>query len=411
MNESTFRALVKHLIAHQKYRAFLLEYQVVPFSALRTIQGFRTTFYPKSKFERRAANFFANIMSTRRCQVEVQETSIISLPLALLGAGSDVIEYEGNFYLDRLDFAISDVYYPSADANLFEFQTNKVALKNWSQVSTGVIQDAIWLAYPGTSHWGHFFAEVILRLSVITQGNPDFNARVILLSDANRNFGKFLTILFPKIMIIEVTFGKLYEGVNIKVLPSTSFFPIKLNEKFTNQDLTWGDPRAIVLLRQLCWSALERNNFTKALFPKLIFLNRNSSGNRPSLVETSLICVSESYGYTSIDPGSLNPLEEINLCFYAEYVVGSFGSQLLLANIATNLRSMVIVDGNYRSDIGYFDLVCKHANRIDLKVIPCFKKRRNFFGENSIQQPIQNVDQLVVQLEKVLSQIKIVETL
>ena len=315
----------------------------------------------------------------------VREAKSLCIADACLVGGSDSILIEKKYYFDRIDLPNAEYYDPNSDPLIVAFDSRHVLLQRLSQKETRNFENAYWLAYPATQNWGHFFIECVLRLAYASQGKREFESKVILLENVPKTFENFITCLLPNTKIQYVKIGEVCQIRDVHILPATTFFPINLNYRYEGQELRWGNSIPIDNLRELTKSALD---FHHDLFPRFnskVYLNRKSGIHRRSENDTLIGDAARSRGFQSIDPGSLDPLSELNLFYFAEDIVGLFGSQFFLGNIAKDLKKCIIIAESHRPDFFYFENSFKKFNGIDVDILKHDIPQYSVVGENAFQ--------------------------
>jgi hypothetical protein len=402
-SDSTYRELIRIVGASPETLSFYQTLTEVKISPIRDIESASLKLLDAKTFSYKSKRSNSlGLMNWFRSNFKVRDWIQLEISAGNFGAGTDVIQINDIFYTDRLDYKNKLICDLRSDSHLVCMRGGAAVIKNWTCDSSYQIEDVLWMGYPGTENFGHFYAECLLRLAVASKGNANFFTRIAILEESNKKFGSFLKSLFPQIEIVELKRNKVYKGKNVRVIPSTFFLPINLNSRFRNQDLAWGDPRASWLLRELCRKALDQNESNSPQFASRIFLNRSTATNRLGNDEGKVEALLNQFGYQSVDPGELSPVEELNLLYFAKSIVGFFGSQLLLSSVARDLDLLIVIDSNSRPDIDLFILNINRNTKMKFDVIGNQSDKRRRYGENSIQRSEKLTPRNFKQLMKIL---------
>lgn len=208
---------------------------------------------------------------------------------------------------------------------------------------TVVLQDCLWLGYPLSRAWGHWFYEFLTRIALFADSYPSPSFSVAIPSDTPTNFVDVVRLLWPEATILRIPLRTkvLLEGGFVINAPVCYGHGIHPSVSGHMRQLS-AEPLGIEALRKAV--ALRLGNEERGKGPGLrIFLSRASSSNGRGNLDRMLSEEAVNLGYRTIDPSDLTIKEELTLALQIERATGLAGSQLLIALLGREHSKLVTV--------------------------------------------------------------------
>lgn len=204
-----------------------------------------------------------------------------------------------------------------------------------------VLQDGLWLGYPLSNAWGHWFCEFMTRIALFAANcqSPSFSAAIP--SNTPTNFVDAIRFIWPDCSIVRIPPGT-------KVLLDGAFA--------INAPVCYGHgihPSVSGHMRQLSAEPLGIQALRKAIELRLslrrgdpglrLFLSRASATNGRANLDRMLSVQAAKLGYSVVDPSQLSVKEEFELALQIERATGLAGSQLLLTLLGREGSKLITV--------------------------------------------------------------------
>lgn len=283
--------------------------------------------------------------SRRRYKVGAGE--IISLTDCKAVINSDIITSEETSYVDINQWKGSKDHNLINDANLLAIDVPQGQAIVESDTLTPIKYDeANWLGSPMLASWGHFVYEGLLRLELLDRNNS-VPLPTIISSDVPDEFKRLATAIFPNVTFQSHDSGQSIKAKKLRVAPLRSFTPHNLHYTRRGEDLRLnGEPELFEALRERVRRAVSRTEDT----PKRVFLDRAQAKYRITRNQDRMRSIAVKHGYAIVDPGSLEPIEQLSLFLQVETLWGQTGSGFFLAPLAKKGTDILMIGSDFSHD-------------------------------------------------------------
>jgi hypothetical protein len=335
------------------------------------------------------------VITTHKEVENVLDLRLVTVRNALVTMGSDAYKIRAEWFFDRINIDGAEILRIDDDPIIMAFNASKVVFKNPSE-SVAVLESALWLGYPATQEWGHFFLECILRLSIFESATKS-EAITVLLNDSIPNtFRDFIHIVFPWVRARYFSVGQSIEVNECHFIPARVLLPYRFNHTKKPHPMNQ-EPQSYSIFKEIIDKRISSGLFNSLRDSRNIFLERTQSKYRNSEQSDLIKTIFMARNFLCIDPGTLSPTEEIELFLGAGSVVGLTGSQLLLSMIAPTDTKLLVITHDFPGDHG-FNLSWQRLHETKIEYL--FGHRSNSISDYSEeawhQSPILENDSLLV---------------
>jgi len=282
-----------------------------------------------------------------RRSYKVGSGEVISLQDCWAVIDSDIIKSEENSYVDINQWQGSKNHNLINDANLLAIDVSKRKAIVESRTLTPIHYDqANWLGSPMLGSWGHFVYEGLLRLELLDR-NQSMQLPTIISSQVPDEFKRLASVIFPNVTFQSHHSGQSITAKQLRVAPLRSFHPHNLHYTRRGENLRLnGEPELFEALRNRVRRAVSSTENT----PKRVFLDRAHANYRITRNQDRMRSIAVSHGYAIVDPGSLEPLEQLSLFLQVETLWGQTGSGFFLAPLAKEGTEMLMIGSDFSHD-------------------------------------------------------------
>jgi hypothetical protein len=248
----------------------------------------------------------------------------------------DLGSFDGSAYIDfRHDSKLAGVTSKQAVVSKSIFEVKEEAR------FTGVF----WLGHPLGFAWGHWVYEFLTRLSLFNDSKVSDSVPILVSNLIPEKFIDFAKILWPENEFIKLPTGQKVKLTNSYFINSPVCYPHGIFEiAKTPVDHISCEIIGMESLRNRI-NVTSHNLFGSNSNSDLIsvHLARNNANNIKSKNELILKEIAKSHGITSLDPGILSPVKEIELFSRLKFAFGNSGSQMIGTTFgAENSRVLLI---------------------------------------------------------------------
>lgn len=284
--------------------------------------------------------------------IHVKNGSVFQLFEGSCYEGSEAIIFNSEecVYVDSLTYDTNRIVNFKNDSRIVGCYENYIFLDENLISETYDFDTIFWLASPMSHEWGHWVNECLIKLAYFCKLGFSNTTPVLISEGVPQSFISITNIIFPTINFRKIkknsriTFKRLYYVPSRVFGPSNLHWSINYGPLRVNQE-----PESSKLLK----SFIDRIRLEK-IFSEKIFLDRVKTANRVSSQIGELRKIVKSKGYETIDPGLLNPIEELSLFKYGLKFSGFMGSQFLLGISTSNQSQFSILHHDSPGDFRGF---------------------------------------------------------
>lgn len=272
---------------------------------------------------------------------------ILSLPDCTTVINSDIIKSRESCYVDINQWRGSKDHNLINDEKLLAIDISKrQAIISVSSVAPINYEEANWLGSPMLASWGHFVYEGLLRLELLDR-NKSMQSPTIISSNVPDEFKRLASVIFPNVIFQSHEPGQLIKARMLRVAPLRSFHPHNLHFTRTGENLRLnGEPELFEALRKRVRGVVSNMEDT----PKRVFLDRAQAKYRITRNQERMRSIAIDNGYAVIDPGNLEPVEQLSLFLQVETLWGQTGSGFFLAPLAKKGTDILMIGSDFSHD-------------------------------------------------------------
>jgi capsular polysaccharide biosynthesis protein len=322
----------------------------------------------------------------------VRPCTLIDVPGAVLTGGSDAVQVGDAWYFDAMTYPDARTRDVADDPLVLAVSGLRVAIADQHARAAHPAHAAcgLWLAYELTQAWAHFALDCLTRLAVYANASGDWSIPVYLLSDVPPAFVDMASFLFPAARFVTVAVGERVAFDHCLLVPSRVLQPTRPRWTMDGNRNSERESQTLGLVGARMQAALREVGRTAPMFPRRVLLDRTNASYRHSPQEAQVRAAVSAAGYLAIDPGTLPPLEQVNLHVNAQDTVAFFGSQSILGvGMSDAIRCLAIYHDEMREARG---IAKAYADCTGVTTQWILGSRPNpvpGYSEESLHQPIQ----------------------
>lgn len=276
----------------------------------------------------------------------VGDIGVLELDHALCFAGSHAIIESSRVLLDVLSRDTARTASTESDPLVDAVDSDTVLVYRSTYYQSEIeVPSGVFLAYPATQAWGHFFNQVLIRVAILGKVF-DISALPPLLikDDVPEVFVQVLLKLFPGATIFRVPQGTAVKCGKLLVVPSWVSCPpyeawsLDGDLRRTHQEPFSADLMSKVLLD---YCGALRATRTRS---RRIYLSRKTAKYRRSELDNHLSLLAQSRGFEVVDIGTLDFDEQLRLAVTTKCLAGLYGSnwEVPVALSESGCQSLII---------------------------------------------------------------------
>ena len=323
--------------------------------------------------------------------LNVHECVIHQLNNCILIAESELCFFEKSFYVDSTSHVSAKHHDPRNDSVILASSDQKVVVDSDFDLTNNVqfFENGIWLGQPTTSAWGHWFAEVLMRLAILTQAPDLLKLPCFISQSVPESFVEFALFLFPDAKFTRIPSGTKCSFKTVVVIPNRisrpdcEFFSLNADHLRIHCE-----PEVSGLLRM---QMRAKASTTSKPDIRRVFLSRHGAIHRQSSTQRILELYAHKFGFKQVEMGSLAPQDQINLAVNSNFIYGEAGSAWdVVSTAADNCTRALIVHHDRPTEWSALHL--ELAENIGIENLTIVKGRRPLtkigYGDKQTQDSI-----------------------
>jgi hypothetical protein len=262
-------------------------------------------------------------------QINVESAQIIRLTNSTVWVESDAMFVDGQFVIDQAGKLGGHGVNFSCDVRIMSASNAKVIVTTTRPAGQLSVKRGLFLAYPMTHAWGHFFSSILCRLAFALEIHPDGDLDVILSSRVTQAGRDAIQMLHPKLRLHFFDPNTEILVEDLLVVPSRGF---KSEEILAGYDIDQNrvvDIEAMRLIRQRFQQIFKTDSSTGSC----VYWSRGTANYRKGHSDKILEHHARGLGLDIVDLGNLSLLEQGTIVAEATTSFGFYGSHL--TNVAT----------------------------------------------------------------------------
>ena len=282
---------------------------------------------------------------------EIRGGAVIELKNVKSWISSDLMVVDGNPTVDFYSWEGSNLNIPYSDSRVSSVENFNLQLKQELKTKNYVFDQAIWLAYPHTSSWGHWVRDILTRLVYLNEVLSIKDIPIIIDEKVPLKFQNFAQMLFPGINFYALKYGSAVEVTKMWISPSRVFaihnsaWSLHGMESRLN-----AEPDSFARLKKIARNFCNDNSVNFEIGDK-VFLDRSQGmQNRELHKIKNLYKLMEKNRIPVIDPGDLTNIEQLKLFTDKKSLVGLDGSQWFLGGFLPHGSSATIIGHDLATD-------------------------------------------------------------
>ena len=302
-------------------------------------------------------------MDYPRIVYPIGRAEVLRLPDAHVWTGSDVMSSRGHYFLDNNAWPGAKSQNLVNDSQLLAVKSNK-GIVHEPTTSPESLEKAIWLGFPMLESWGHWVYEGMLRLELFSR-DYDFTDLDVLVPDSvPQNFLEVAKVIFPRVRFKSVSAKTHFLIKECVYVPLRTFHAHNVFWSRDDENLRLsGEPQLFSAFKTRVLRETAEQ-FSEATTPgERIYLDRSLANYRVSRIAARMRDIAKRNDFRIVDPGSLNPLEQLRLFSSAKSIWGQTGSGFFLAPLAPEGCSVLMVGSDFSHDWAGLALAIEKTTR------------------------------------------------
>jgi hypothetical protein len=263
-------------------------------------------------------------------QVNVESAQIIRLKNSTVWIESDAIFVDGQFVIDQAGQLGGLGVNFNSDTRIRSANNSKVIVTTTRPVNQIRVKKGLFLAYPMTHAWGHFYRSVLSRLAFALEMYLDGDLDLILSSRVTQAGRDAIQMLHPKLRLHFFDPNTEIVVEELLVVPSRGFAPEEIMPGFeTDKNRLTTDIEAMRLIRSRFQQIFKADISTG----NSLYWSRGTANYRKGNSDKILEQRARGLGLDIADLGNLSILDQGRIVAHAKTSFGFYGSHL--NNVAT----------------------------------------------------------------------------
>jgi hypothetical protein len=292
------------------------------------------------------------IFEQKDYKIKVKSGSVFEFGEGSCFEGSETIIFKSHecVYVDSLTFGADKIVNFKNDSRIVGYFDNNIYLDESFISGTYDFDTIFWLASPMAHEWGHWINECLVKLSYFYESGISSSTPILISESVPQSFVDLTNLIFPTLIFNRIRRNSRVNFKKVYFVPSRIFGPSNLHWSFNYGPLRVNqEPESSRLVK----SHIDKIKIDK-IFSEKIFLDRVKTTNRISAQSEIVRQIAISRGYEAIDPGLLNPMEELSLFRYGLKFSGFMGSQFLLGLSSSSQTEFFILHHDAPGDFRGF---------------------------------------------------------
>ena len=302
-------------------------------------------------------------MEYSRVIYPVARAEVLRLPDAHVWTGSDVMSSRGRYFLDNNAWTGAASQNLINDSVLLAVKSNR-AIVHEPTTPPESLDKAIWLGFPILEAWGHWVNEGMLRLELFSRDHDFTDLDVLVPDSVPQKFLDLAKVIFPRARFRRIRAKSHF------LIKECVYVPLRA---YTAHNIFWsrddenlrlnGEPQLFGAFKKRVLRETGEHLSGAATPGERIYLDRSLAKYRVSRNAARMRDIAKRNDFRIVDPGSLNPLEQLRLFSSAKSLWGQTGSGFFLAPLAPEGCSVLMVGSDFSHDWAGLALAIEKATR------------------------------------------------
>ena len=262
-------------------------------------------------------------------QINVESAQIIRLTNSTIWIESDAMFVDGQFVIDQAGRLGGHGVNFGSDARIRSANDKQVIVTTTKSVNQISVKKGLFLAYPTTHAWGHFYPSVLCRLAFALEMYPDGDLDLILSTRVTQAGRDAIQMLHPELRLHFFEPNTEIMVEELLVVPSRGFTPEEIMPGYEIDQDRLIDVEAMRLIRSRFQEIFKTDSSVRGC----LYWSRGTANYRKGHSDKILENHARWTGLDIADLGNLSFLDQGRVVANAKTSFGFYGSHL--NNVAT----------------------------------------------------------------------------